>query len=61
MDEMWFGLDDEVSCRRHSFVRHRRVDMSLLQEELSTRRFERFRTLIKVRHTRVYPKVSALR
>jgi hypothetical protein len=46
--EMWFGMDDEVSSRRRSVVRRSRLDMSLLQEEFSTSRFERFRTLMKV-------------
>ena len=45
---MWFGMDDEVSSRRRSVVRRSRLDMSLLQEEFSTIRFERFRTLMKV-------------
>jgi hypothetical protein len=47
--EMWFGMDDEVSCRRRSVVRRSRLDMSLFQEEFTTRRFDRFRTLMKVR------------
>jgi hypothetical protein len=47
--EMWFGMDDEVSCRRRSVVRRSRLDMSLFQEEFTTRRFDRFRTLVKVR------------
>jgi hypothetical protein len=46
--EMWFGMDDEVSCRRRSVLRRSRLDMSLLQEEFGTSRFERFRTLMKV-------------
>jgi hypothetical protein len=47
--EMWFGMDDEVSCRRRSVVRRSRLDMSLFQEEFTSRRLDRFRTLMKVR------------
>lgn len=46
--EMWFGMGDEVSSRRRSVVRRSRLDMSLLQEEFSTSRYERFRTFMKV-------------
>jgi len=48
--EMWFGMDGEVSRRRHSVVRRSRLDMSLLQEEFSTTQFGlgRFRTFMKV-------------
>jgi hypothetical protein len=48
--EMWFGMDDDdVSYRRRRVLRSSRLDMSFLQEELSSRRFEHFRALMKVR------------